>query len=105
MNMKLSKQEIDHLALLARIGLTEEEKEKFGEQISSILEYVSKLNEVDTENVEPTLQPGGASNISRPDAILPSEPKLREALLSAMPAREGDLLKTKAVFENAPKDF
>lgn len=96
--MKLTKQEIDHLAHLARIGLSKEEKEKFGSQISSILEYVSKLNEIDTSNVPPTLQPGGASNISRSDAVFPLVPKVREALLSAMPAREGDLLKTKAVF-------
>lgn len=96
--MKLIKKEIDHLALLARIGLTENEKEKFGDQISSILEYVSKLNEVDTSDVPPTHQPGGAQNVTRADIVKVCDAAIRERLLSAMPAREGDLLKTKAVF-------
>lgn len=103
--MKLKKEEIDHLALLARIGLTEEEKEKFGEQISSILEYVSKLNEVDTKNVEPTHQIGGAVNVSREDIVRGCDTKTREELLKAFPNREDDLLKVKAVFEETPKDF
>lgn len=103
--MKLSKQEIDHLALLARIGLTDEEKEKFGGQISSVLDYVGKLNELDTKDVEPTNQPGGAQNVARSDAVKGCDAATRERLLAAMPAREGDLLKTKAVFEETPKDF
>lgn len=103
--MKLTKKEIDHLALLARIGLTEEEKEKFGEQISSVLEYVSKLNELDTKEIEPTNQPGGAKNVTRPDAVYENDKVTREALLALMPKREGDLLKVKAVFEEVPQDF
>ncbi len=103
--MKLTKQEIDHLALLARIGLTDEEKEKFGHQISSILEYVSKLNEVDTRDVEPTLQPGGSKNITRPDAVKNCDEETRRSILANMPAREDDLLKVKAVFEPQPEEF
>lgn len=103
--MKLTKKEIDHLALLTRIGLSEEEKEKFGEQISSILEYVSKLNEIDTSDAPPTHQPGGAQNVARSDAVKGCDAATRERLLAAMPCREGDLLKTKAVFEEQTKDF
>lgn len=103
--MKLTKQEIDHLALLARIGVTEEEKEKFGSQISSILEYVSKLDEVDTKDVLPTLQPGWSMNVTRNDVAKNCDKETREGILANMPAREGDLLKVKPVFGAAPKDF
>lgn len=50
----LSREEMEHLAKLALINLTEEEKEKFSEQLNDILEYFQKLNELDTTDVEPT---------------------------------------------------
>ena len=50
----LSKEEIEHLARLALIKLSEEEKEKFSQQLNDILDYFQKLNELDTSNVEPT---------------------------------------------------
>lgn len=104
--MKLTKKEVDHLAMLARIGLSEEEKGKFADQISSILDYVSKLNELDTDAVLPTLQSGDTqANAGRKDMVLSSEPEVRKRMLEAMPGREGDLLKTKAVFEEQTKDF
>lgn len=104
--MKLTKQEVDHLAALVRIGLKEEEKEKFAGQISSVLEYVSKLNELDTENVEPTLQSGEAQpNSGRMDIVYDCAPELRKGVLEAMPGREGDLLKTKPVFKESSEDF
>lgn len=53
----LSREEILHIAKLARLNLTDEEIEKFQGQLSPILDYISKLNEVDTENVEPTFHP------------------------------------------------
>ncbi len=100
--MKLTIKEVDHLAGLARIGLTGEEKEKFRDQISSILDYVSKLNELDTKDVEPTLQPGGSINVARADIVAEADSGERKKILDAMPAREGDLLKTKAVFVPTP---
>ena len=52
--MKISKEEIEHIAVLARLSLSEEEKELFGSQLSSILDYMEKLNELDTKGIEPT---------------------------------------------------
>ncbi len=94
------------MAKLARIGLAEEEKEKFGKDLSSILDYVSKLNELNTKDIEPTLGGGETeSNTGRLDIVLDCLPEVRQKLLENMPAREGDLLKTKAVFEEPAEDF
>jgi aspartyl-tRNA(Asn)/glutamyl-tRNA(Gln) amidotransferase subunit C len=65
--MKLKKEDIKHIADLARLELTEEELLKYGEQLSRVLEWVGQLNEVDTENVEPTAQVTGVKNILRED--------------------------------------
>lgn len=52
--MKINKKEVEHVAHLARLNFTEEEKERFAQQLSSILTYVEKLNELDTKDIEPT---------------------------------------------------
>ncbi|MBI4130776.1 Asp-tRNA(Asn)/Glu-tRNA(Gln) amidotransferase subunit GatC [Candidatus Roizmanbacteria bacterium] len=56
---QLTDQEIRHIAKLARLPLTDKEIEKFRGQLSSILDYMQKLNEVDTANVEPTFHASG----------------------------------------------
>lgn len=67
--MAITKAELEHIALLARLNLTEAEKEKFAPQLDSILDYISQLNEVDTKNVEPTAQVSGLMNVWREDEI------------------------------------
>ena len=52
--MSISIQDVEHVAKLARLELSEEEKAKFAEQLGAILKYAQKLNELDTENVPPT---------------------------------------------------
>jgi aspartyl-tRNA(Asn)/glutamyl-tRNA(Gln) amidotransferase subunit C len=81
----LSREEIEHIAMLARLSLTEEEKELFGAQLSSILDYMEKLNELDTEHIEPTSHVLSISNIMREDATRDSIP--REDALSNAPDR------------------
>ena len=81
----LSKEEIEHIAMLARLSLTEEEKELFGAQLSSILDYMEKLNELDTEHIEPTSHVLSLSNIMREDTPRDSIP--REDALSNAPDR------------------
>jgi aspartyl-tRNA(Asn)/glutamyl-tRNA(Gln) amidotransferase subunit C len=70
--MKISKAEIEHIALLARLSLTDEEKEMFGSQLSSILDYVEKLNELDTSNVPPTSHVLSLHDVMRDDLPRPS---------------------------------
>lgn len=63
--MKISKEEIEHIAVLARLSLSGEEKGLFGSQLSSILNYMEKLNELDTKNIEPTSHVLSLSNVMR----------------------------------------
>ena len=67
--MKLSKQEIQHIADLARLELTDEELKKYGSQLSDILNYIGQLKEVDTANIEPTAQVTGLENVMRADEV------------------------------------
>ena len=80
--MKISKEEIEHIAVLARLSLSEEEKELFGSQLSSILDYMEKLNELDTMGIEPTSHVLSLSNVMRDDIPRPSIPK-EDALMNA----------------------
>jgi aspartyl-tRNA(Asn)/glutamyl-tRNA(Gln) amidotransferase subunit C len=80
--VRISKEEIEHIASLARLSLTEREKELFGSQLSSILDYMEKLNELDTRNVEPTSHVLPLSNVVRDDIPGPSIPG-EDALMNA----------------------
>ena len=71
---------------MARLRLTEEEKEKFGKQLNRILEYVEKLNELDTETVESTSPVVSLKNVLRKDEVKPSLPV--EEVLSNAPDRK-----------------
>lgn len=59
--------QVKHIAKLARLGLKEKDIEKFSQQLSSIIEYIEKLNEVDVSNVVPTFQVTGLENVMRED--------------------------------------
>lgn len=65
--MNISKDEIKHIAELARLKLTPEEEKKFGAQLEAVLQYVEKLKEVDTKNVPITAQVSGLVNVIRDD--------------------------------------
>jgi aspartyl-tRNA(Asn)/glutamyl-tRNA(Gln) amidotransferase subunit C len=80
--LKISKEEIEHIAVLARLSLSEEEKDLFGSQLSSILDYMEKLNELDTKGIEPTSHVLSLSNVMRDDISRPSIPK-EDALMNA----------------------
>lgn len=69
---KLSIEQVEHIAKLSKLELTEEERTKYSDQLSSVLEYVGQLNEVDTEGVEPTANVTGLENVFREDAIIES---------------------------------
>ena len=80
--MRISIEEIEHIASLARLSLTEKEKQLFGSQLSSILDYMEKLNELDTRNIEPTSHVLPLSNVMRNDVPGPSIPR-EDALMNA----------------------
>ncbi|MFJ7841403.1 Asp-tRNA(Asn)/Glu-tRNA(Gln) amidotransferase subunit GatC [Lysinibacillus sphaericus] len=64
---KLTKEEVKHVANLARLAITEEEAEKFAEQLGKITDFAEKLNELDTTNVEPTTHVLPLVNVMRED--------------------------------------
>lgn len=96
--MALGKKDIEHIASLARLALTEEEKDRFASQLSSILNYVGQLQGVDTAGVSYQYTVEGLANVMAPDVADPCGDATHDALLSAMPERAGDLLKVKSVF-------
>lgn len=97
--MKLSKNQIQHIANLARLELTDEELEKYGGQLSDVLSYVDQLSEVDTAGVLPTAQVTGLENVLRADEIEEWNEQEREAALSQAPEREERFVKVKRVLE------
>ena len=70
--MEISKQQVEHVAKLARLEVSEDEKAMFARQLSAILTYMDQLKEVDTEGVEPTATVLPTENVWREDAVKPS---------------------------------
>ena len=97
--MKLSKQEIQGIAKLARLDLTEAELEKYGGQLSAVLSYINRLKEVDVKGVEPTAQVTGLENVLREDEVKNWDKKEIEEALKDAPEREGRFIKVKRVIE------
>ncbi len=80
--------DVEHVARLARLALSSEEKERFGRQLALILEHAERVGEVAAEDVPPTSHPVPRSNVFRPDAVEPSLPH-DEAVAGAPEAEEG----------------
>jgi aspartyl-tRNA(Asn)/glutamyl-tRNA(Gln) amidotransferase subunit C len=72
--MSITVQEVEHVADLARLALSDDEKRQFAGQLSAILKYAEKLNELDTEGVEPTSHVLPLANVMREDEPRPSWP-------------------------------
>jgi aspartyl-tRNA(Asn)/glutamyl-tRNA(Gln) amidotransferase subunit C len=86
--MAITREEVVHVARLARLELTEDELERFAGQLNAILEAVGKVSELDLSDVEPTLHPLELSNVWAEDEPRPSL-SVEEALANA-PDREND---------------
>ena len=95
--MKLTRNEVLHIARLARIALTEEEITRLSGQLSNLLEHFEVLQEVNTDNVPPTAQPNDLRSVMRDDSVIPSLPP-DDVLLNA-PRREDDYFRVRAVLE------
>ena len=92
--MKIS---IEHLAQLARLSVSDNEKTLFASQIDGILSYMDKLNELDTENVEPTSHVISLSNVVRED--LPKDSLEREDALKNAPERTDKFYRVPKIIE------
>jgi len=87
--------DVEHVAKLARLEFTEEEKKMFTRQLNQILEYMEKLNELDTTNVEPLSHVIDLSNVFREDRVRPSYPV--EEVLKNAPAKTEKFFKVPKV--------
>jgi aspartyl-tRNA(Asn)/glutamyl-tRNA(Gln) amidotransferase subunit C len=96
--MKLSREEVLHIAALAKVGVTEVDVEKFQEQLSNILENFEALQKLDTSGVPPTAQSIDLQNVIMADEVRPSLPA--EEILANAPQREGDFFRVKIVLED-----
>lgn len=100
----LTSKEVEHIANLARIKLTEKEKGKFRKELSSILDYVNKLKELDTEKVEPLYQTTGIVNALREDKHREDfvvDENLNEKLIGQAPHTQNRFVKVKSVLRKS----
>ncbi|MDO8687773.1 MAG: Asp-tRNA(Asn)/Glu-tRNA(Gln) amidotransferase subunit GatC, partial [Dehalococcoidales bacterium] len=95
--MKLSSEEVLHIARLARLGMTAAEVDKVSEQLSNILDNFQVLQRVDTGNIPPTTQSIALQNVVSNDEATPSLSPSQ--VLANAPQREGDFFRVRAVLE------
>jgi len=93
----ISREDVEHVAALARLGLTDDEIDLMQGQLNRILEAVGQLQAVDTSSVGPTAQVIALENVMRDDVPRPS--MAREATLGNAPRREGPMLRVPVILE------
>jgi len=91
----LSRSDVEHVAYLARLGLTDEELTRLQGQLNHILEQYAKLAELETDDIPPTAQTIELENILRDDVAAPSMPS--EAVLGNAPERDGEFFVVPAI--------
>ncbi len=97
--MDLTKQEIEHIAKLARLELTEDEKKMYGTQLAGILNFVGELQEVDAANIEPTAQVTGLVDVLREDEAIDWDKDEVAACFKQAPGLENGQVKVKRILE------
>ncbi len=95
--MKIDRKEVEKVARLARLALSDAEIAAYQGELSEILTYIGKLREIDTSNVTPTAQVTGLTN-ALADDVVANEPQAAK-LLQGVPARQRDAIKVRAVFD------
>jgi aspartyl-tRNA(Asn)/glutamyl-tRNA(Gln) amidotransferase subunit C len=96
--MPLSNNDVKYIAKLARLHINDDEVEQFSEQISSILDYVAKLQEVNTDNVPELQHALDVSNVFRVDVEEQSDENTRKSAIKNFSNSNGDLLEVQSVF-------
>jgi aspartyl-tRNA(Asn)/glutamyl-tRNA(Gln) amidotransferase subunit C len=95
----ISKEDVKHIAKLARLGLTKKEIERFGKELSSVLDYIEKLKEVDVSGIKPTSHSIKVENIMREDREKPkTKDQKPKVLLESAPEIKDGYLKVKSIF-------
>ncbi len=94
---KISLKDVEHVARLARLELSDADKERMRRELDSILSYIDKLRAVDTEGVEPTSHAMPLTNVMREDVTRPSFPQFD--MLANAPERSGDFFRVPRIIE------
>jgi len=89
--MAISEQQVRHVAMLARLGLTDEQVSALGGELNSILEQVDRISALDLSDVEPTAHAIPVTNVTRPDVVRPCLSR-EDALLNAPEQLDGAFL-------------
>jgi aspartyl-tRNA(Asn)/glutamyl-tRNA(Gln) amidotransferase subunit C len=94
----ISRQDVEHVARLARLALSDAELERMREQLSAILAYIDKLRALDVEGVEPTSHAVPLVNVMRDDEVVPSLPQ--DEMLANAPDRVGEMFRVPRIIED-----
>ena len=95
--MVISREEVKHIAKLAKLSLSDEEVDKYAKDLASISDFIAELNEVDTSGVEPTAHVVDKKNVFRKDEMKDSFP--REQILKNAPSKEAGCISVPKVVE------
>ncbi|TVX86730.1 Asp-tRNA(Asn)/Glu-tRNA(Gln) amidotransferase subunit GatC [Paenibacillus agilis] len=95
--MSINLHDVEHVAKLARLLLTDEEKDRYTDQLNAILKYADKLNELNTDDVQPTTHVLPIRNVMREDEVRPSLD--RERVMKNAPEEEDGQFRVPAVLE------
>lgn len=93
----LKKEDIIHIAELARIGLKEEEIEKYQRELSLILDYFKKLEKADTENVEPIGHITGSHSVVREDITNDCATEIKKEIINNFPDKQNNQAKVRSI--------
>ena len=95
---RFKKGDIDEIAQLARLKPTDDERERYAGQLSTIFDFVEALNEVNTDSIVETCQVTGLQDVVREDMVIERPDEVKRKLIAAFPERVGNLLKVPGVF-------
>ncbi len=96
----LSEKDVLNVAKLARINLSEEEKEKMRKDLTLILDYIAKIRELDLKNVEPTFHTLEIKNKTREDRVREQNTSFSKKLIGLAPQKENGYIKIRSVFKD-----
>ena len=100
--MRLSREEVEYVATLARLGLSDSEIARLQDQLSSILEHIAAIDRLDTDAIPPTAQVIAMTNVMRPDEVTVSLP--REAVLENAPRQAEGFFEVHAILGGSTED-
>jgi len=93
----ISREEVRHIAKLARLGITGKEEEKFQRELSKILDYIEQLKKVDISNVLPTSHSISVENVVREDEIKQQDSEVKKRILEQVPDKKEGHIRVKSI--------